>query len=128
MDETLPMFQRMRAVFALRNAGGKRAIDALARVFEDPSALLRHEVAYVMGQMGDAHALPVLTRVLATESEHVMVRHEAAEAMGAIGDEAARPALQRFCDDPHPEVAQSCVVALDLMDWVNSKELEYSEW
>ncbi|MGB1585980.1 MAG: HEAT repeat domain-containing protein [Thermoplasmatota archaeon] len=128
MDTTLPMFQRMRAVFSLRNIGGDAAVDALAQAFEDPSALLRHEIAYVMGQMADAHALPVLTRVLADEHEHVMVRHEAAEAMGAIGDESARPTLQKFSTDPHPEVAESCVVALDLLDWVNSDQLEYTEW
>lgn len=125
MDADSPMFQRMRAVFALRNVGGPAAIDALASAFEDPSALLRHEIAYVLGQMADVHALPVLGRVLATESEHVMVRHEAAEAMGAIGDETARPLLQRFATDPNPEVAESCIVALDLLDWVNSGDLEY---
>lgn len=128
LDGARPMFQRMRAVFALRNIGGAAAIDALAEAFADPSALLRHEIAYVMGQMGDAHAIDVLSRVLATDSEHVMVRHEAAEALGAIGDASARPVLERFKDDAHPEVAESCVVALDLMDWVNSKDLEYVEW
>lgn len=128
MNTDLPMFQRMRAVFSLRNIGGEAAVDALAQAFQDPSALLRHEIAYVMGQMGDAHALPVLTERLADEHEHVMVRHEAAEAMGAIGEESARPALQKFATDPHPEVAESCVVALDLLDWVNSDDLEYTEW
>lgn len=125
LDRDLPMFQRMRAVFALRNVGGHDAVDALVAAFEDPSALLRHEIAYVLGQMGDPHALPALRRVLSGEGEHVMVRHEAAEAMGAIGDPSSRDILQRFCDDPHPEVAESCVVALDLLDWMASKELEY---
>lgn len=125
IDTELAMFQRMRAVFALRNIGGPAAVEALAAAFSDPSALLRHEIAYVMGQMQDPHAVPVLTRVLSTEAEHVMVRHEAAEALGAIGDEAARPVLERFLHDPHPEVAESCEVALDLLDWMASKELEY---
>lgn len=125
LDRGLPMFQRMRAVFGLRNAGGAAAVDALAAAFDDPSALLRHEVAYVLGQMRDAHAVPHLVRVLEHDA-HVMVRHEAAEAMGAIGDEAALPVLQRFLHDPHPEVAESCEVALDLMAWMRSSELEYA--
>lgn len=124
LDAGLPMFQRMRAVFALRNRGGADSIDALAAAFLDPSALLRHELAYVMGQMGDAHALPALTRVLETPGEHVMVRHEAAEALGAIGDEAARPVLERFLHDAHPEVAESCEVALDLLDWMRGDTLD----
>lgn len=127
MDPGSPMFQRMRAVFALRNAGGPAAVDALAEAFDDPSALLRHEIAYVMGQMQDPHAVPVLIRILSDDGEHVMVRHEAAEALGAIGDEAARPVLQRFLKDPAPEVSESCDVALDLLDWMAGDGLEYGE-
>ena len=54
-----------------------------------------------------------------------MVRHEAAEALGAIGDRAATDTLNYFKDDPEPVVAESCDVALDLMEWVGSKRLEY---
>ncbi len=123
MDATQPMFQRMRAVFALRNIGGDDAVDVLAEAFQDPSALLRHEIAYVMGQMGDPHAISVLSDVLSKEDEHVMVRHEAAEALGAIGEESARAVLERFLADPNPEVSESCEVALDLLDWMNSDRL-----
>lgn len=119
------MFHRMRAVFALRNIGGPEAIDALAAAFADKSALLRHELAYVMGQMGDNHALPALIDRLADPEEHVMVRHEAAEALGAIGDEAGRPVLEQFLHDPAPEVSESCEVAIDLLNWVNSSDMEY---
>lgn len=125
LNGDIAMFHRMRAVFALRNIGGDDAIDALAAAFADKSALLRHELAYVMGQMGDAHALPALIDRLSDEREHVMVRHEAAEALGAIGDEAGRPVLEQFLHDPAPEVSESCEVALDLLNWVNSREMEY---
>ncbi len=126
LDRSLPMFQRMRAVFALRNRGGPEAIEALAAAFADPSALLRHELAYVLGQMGDAHAVPFLTAVLRKRDEHVMVRHECAEALGAIGQLESAPVLQEFLQDPNPEVSESCEVALDLIAWVNSKDLEYA--
>ncbi len=127
LDASLPMFQRMRAVFALRNVGGPEAVDALAAAFVDKSALLRHELAYVLGQMQDPHAVPALTRVLSTEHEHVMVRHEAAEALGAIGQPESVEVLRRYLDDPNPEVSESCEVALDLIAWVTSDELEYVE-
>ncbi|MGB1697592.1 MAG: HEAT repeat domain-containing protein [Thermoplasmatota archaeon] len=125
LDTNLAMFHRMRAVFALRNIGGNDAIDALAAAFADKSALLRHELAYVMGQMSDPHAIDALIDRLADPEEHVMVRHEAAEALGAIGDERGRPVLETFLKDPAPEVSESCEVALDLLDWVNSQEMEY---
>ncbi len=119
------MFERMRCVFTLRNLGGQAAVEALAAAFEDKSALLRHEVAYVLGQMQDAHAVPFLTAVLEKPDEHVMVRHECAEALGAIGQKESIPVLQRFLRDPNPEVSESCEVALDLIAWVNSKDLQY---
>jgi deoxyhypusine monooxygenase len=127
VDMDLPMFQRMRCVFTLRNLGGPAAVEALAAAFDDPSALLRHEVAYVLGQMQDPHAVPFLTAVLEKPHEHVMVRHECAEALGAIGEEASIPVLRKFQGDPNPEVSESCDVALDLIAWVNSKQLEYAD-
>lgn len=126
LDRSKPMFQRMRAVFALRNRGGPDAVEALAAAFADPSALLRHELAYVLGQMGDAHANPFLTEVLRKPHEHVMVRHECAEALGAIGSPESVGVLQEFLHDPNPEVSESCEVALDLIAWVNSKDLHYA--
>ena len=50
----------MRALFALRNIGGKDSVDALAAAYDSKSALLKHEIAYVMGQMQNPHAVPHL--------------------------------------------------------------------
>ena len=44
--------------------------------FADESALLKHELAYCLGQMKNTRALPVLENVLANEKEDPMVRHE----------------------------------------------------
>lgn len=124
-DENERMFQRMRALFALRNKGGNDAVDALCAAFESDSALLKHEIAYVLGQMQNNHAVPVLIDRLSDENEDLMVRHEAAEALGAIGDREAMSVLARFVDDPEPVIAESCEVAIDLLEWVQSKEFEY---
>ena len=126
-DEDERMFLRMRALFALRNVGGEDSIDALAAAFSSNSALLKHEIAYVMGQMQDSSAVPFLIERLEDFDEDVMVRHEAAEALGAIGDRTALGVLERFKDDRDTVVAESCEVALDLLDWVASKRLDYSE-
>ncbi len=53
----------------------------------DDSALLRHEICYVLGQLRKAKAIPVLVNLLEVDRD-VMVRHEAAEALGAIADPA----------------------------------------
>ena len=124
-NESERMFQRMRALFALRNIGGKDAVEALAAAYSSKSALLKHEIAYVMGQMQDAHAVPYLIERLEDMEEDLMVRHEAAEALGAIGDRVAMTTLERFVTDPEPVISESCEVAIDLLEYVASKSLNY---
>ena len=126
-DEEERMFQRMRALFALRNIGGKDAVDSLAAAFDSSSALLKHEVAYVLGQMQDDHAVPHLISRLEDRGEDVMVRHEAAEALGAIGNRIAMSTLEKFAMDDEIVVAESCEVAIDLLNWVSSDRLDYTD-
>ncbi len=125
-DESERMFIRMRALFSLRNIGGERAIDGLAAGFLCSSALLKHEIAYVLGQMQDPYAVDPLIARLSDLQEDVMVRHEAAEALGAIGDLRSMSTLEEFIEDDSIVVSESCEVAIDLLNWVNSKTLEYS--
>ena len=124
-NEEERMFMRMRALFALRNVGGPEALDALAAAFSSDSALLKHEIAYVMGQMQDSYAVSCLVERLSDHDEDLMVRHEAAEALGAIGDRAAIDTLMLYRDDPEPVISESCEVAIDLLEWVESKRLNY---
>ena len=42
LDTKLPLFERYRAMFALRNLGTDAAVDALADGFSDDSALFRY--------------------------------------------------------------------------------------
>ena len=126
-DENERMFQRMRALFGLRNIGGKSAVDALADAFVSSSALLKHEIAYVLGQMQDDNAVPHLINRLKDLHEDVMVRHEAAEALGAIGNRDALSTLVKYSEDDEVVVAESCEVAIDLLNWISSNRLDYSE-
>lgn len=106
------LFQRYVAMFTLRNLG---AADALAEALgrDRSSVVLRHELAFVLGQLEDDAALAALVRSLGDASEHAMVRHEAAIALGSIGGDGAKAALRRFAQDAEPMVAESCRVALD---------------
>ena len=120
LDENEKMFQRMRSVFKLRNIRSPESCLVLCEGFASSSALLRHELAYVLGQMQMDEALPTLTRILSNHEEHVMVRHEAAEALGAIGNRDAIEVLETYLNDEHVEVRESCEVALDLLNWVSN--------
>jgi deoxyhypusine monooxygenase len=120
LDQDRPLFERYRAMFSLRNRGGKEAVLALAKGFQDPSALFRHEIAYVFGQMQDEHSVEALTEVLQQSDEMSMVRHECAEALGSIASKKCLPVLESFRSDPERVVSESCVVALDMYAYEQS--------
>eukprot|EP01100_Stratorugosa_tubuloviscum_P014853 TRINITY_DN818_c0_g1_i1.p1 TRINITY_DN818_c0_g1~~TRINITY_DN818_c0_g1_i1.p1 ORF type:complete len:318 (+),score=168.79 TRINITY_DN818_c0_g1_i1:78-1031(+) len=125
LDPNLSLFKRYRAMFTLRNIGTEQAIDALVEGFESSSALFRHEIAFVLGQLAHPHAIPALSKVLAkTGNEHAMVRHEAAEALGAIGNESCTPLLEKHAEINEVDrvVRESCLVALDIVEYVNDNE------
>ncbi|KAG1747109.1 uncharacterized protein EDB91DRAFT_1048501, partial [Suillus paluster] len=64
MDTSFPLFERYRVTFALRNIGTPAAVDALASGFSNDSALLKHKIAFVFGQLLSAHSVPSLLKVL----------------------------------------------------------------
>jgi deoxyhypusine monooxygenase len=65
--------------------------------------------------------------VLQDRTEHAMVRHEAAEALGAIADESCIQLLQQYSHDKDPIVADSCIVALDMIAHDRSGTFEYAD-
>eukprot|EP00468_Gymnochlora_sp_CCMP2014_P005012 CAMPEP_0167752024 /NCGR_PEP_ID=MMETSP0110_2-20121227/6903_1 /TAXON_ID=629695 /ORGANISM="Gymnochlora sp., Strain CCMP2014" /LENGTH=462 /DNA_ID=CAMNT_0007637583 /DNA_START=1134 /DNA_END=2522 /DNA_ORIENTATION=+ len=116
VDDTKSLFIRYRAMFALRDTGTKEAVKELARAFADKSAIVKHEIAYVMGQMRMSESIPFLETVLKDEKEHAMVRHEAAEALGSISTTESVKILEGFKNDKARIVSESCKVALDIAD------------
>lgn len=76
-DTDRPLKERFRALFTLRNIGGPISIECINECFKDSSVLLKHELAYCLGQMQDKSAIPFLVRVLEDTKQEAMVRHEA---------------------------------------------------
>lgn len=159
--DSLPLFDRYRAMFSLRNAvhaartksqGPKvsptqrkeyqelalKAILALANGLIDKSALFRHEICFVFGELAHPGCVESMVRVLSDDKEEEMVRHEAAEALGAVVEEVSEnqeeesaddekevkivmKTLQRWASDAAAPrvVRESCIVALDEMAYNN---------
>ncbi|KAH1128925.1 hypothetical protein J1N35_000303 [Gossypium stocksii] len=117
LDEARGMYERYSALFALRNHGGEEAVSAIIDSLGAKSALLKHEVAYVLGQLQNKAASAALSNILRNETEHPMVRHEAAEALGSIADDQSVALLEEFARDPEPIVSQSCEVALSMLEF-----------
>lgn len=90
----------------------------------DPSPLLKHELAYVLGQIKNPLAIPTLEAVLVNaDGAHCsMVRHEAAEALGALSSESSLPLLRKYIDDPAREVRETCEIAVGKIEFDHSEE------
>lgn len=126
LDEEKGMYERYAALFALRNNGGDEAVAAIIDSLGSKSALLKHEVAYVLGQLQNKAASAALSSILKDVNEHPMVRHEAAEALGSIADDQSISLLKEFASDSEPIVSESCEVALSMLEFERSgKSFEY---
>lgn len=134
LDTSKPLFERYRAMFALRDLASppdapaaEPAVQALAAGFRDTSALFRHEIAFVFGQLAHPASIPALVTVLSDKQEESMVRHEAAEALGSLGEEpGVEQVLKDFLNDSEQVVRDSVVVALDMAEYEKNGEMEYA--
>jgi deoxyhypusine monooxygenase len=127
-DQDAPLFERYRAMFRLRDLNTDEACLALCTGFLDPSALFKHEIAYVLGQLSNPVTVPPLIEMLQDDKQEGMVRHEAAEALGSIATDEVLEILQKFSKDELAlsVVRDSAIVALDMYEYENSNEFEYA--
>ena len=103
------------------------AIEALAEGLHDTSALFRHEIAFVFGQLCHPASIPSLVATLSNENEVGMVRHEAAEALGSLGaEDGVEEILKTFLNDPEQVVRESVIVALDMAEYEKNGENQYA--
>ena len=88
IDTSLPLKLRFRILFTLKNLDSQGQeqqsskktpdiVEAISQAFQDTSALLKHECAYCLGQMGNEYAIQKLIEILNDTQEDPMVRHEA---------------------------------------------------
>jgi deoxyhypusine monooxygenase len=134
LDTKKSLFFRYRAMFELRDLASPPdlptdvpAVLALAKGLSDPSALFRHEIAFVFGQLSHPASIPALVAALSNTQEASMVRHEAAEALGSLGEEeGVEDILRGFLNDNEQVVRESVVVALDMAEFEKSGQTEYA--
>ncbi|KAI1295761.1 Deoxyhypusine hydroxylase [Halotydeus destructor] len=121
------LFDKYTAMFALRNAASPEAIrvlgEAMTQYKDDKNnALLKHELAYVLGQIQSPISVPFLKELLEHKEENEMVRHECAEALGSIASDDAAQLLLKYKDDDVRIVKESIEVALDMADYEKSDD------
>ena len=130
VSEATPLAVRFRALFSLKHHASEKppttytlpAIHAIADALSSPSALLKHELAYCLGQTSNLAAVPFLRTVLEDRGEDAMCRHEAAEALGALGDQESLGLLRALRDDAREAevVRETCEIAVGRIEWEHS--------
>eukprot|EP00915_Cephaloidophora_sp_WS-2016_P000484 GHVH01000610.1.p3 GENE.GHVH01000610.1~~GHVH01000610.1.p3 ORF type:complete len:253 (+),score=38.83 GHVH01000610.1:1998-2756(+) len=84
-DKNQCLVQRYRALFSLRDLQTQAAEMAIIEALTTgDSALLLHEIAFVIGQLASPLSVNKLCEVTGDASLHGMIRHEAAIALGSI--------------------------------------------
>ena len=131
-DPSQDLYDRYRAMFSLRNLRTDESVKALGRALikyqnDKQNNLLKHEIAYVFGQLQDERSIEFLKQVLSNHEEHEMVRHEVAEALGSIAGEEAADILNCFKSDSVQVVKDSIEVALDMNEYEKSQEFNFLE-
>lgn len=125
-DESQELYRRYEALFSIRNMGDDHAAgiigDALLK--DGISEVFRHECAFVLGQMQSLAASEPLIKCLKNADEEPIVRHEAALALGSCASCCSDPSAKQVIvdvlnihlEDPVKVVADSCLVALDVIE------------
>ncbi|KAM3715832.1 Deoxyhypusine hydroxylase, partial [Dirofilaria immitis] len=126
-DSKQSLCARFRALFILRNLGCDRSVKWIGQCFDDPSALLKHELAYCLGQTQNETAIPILEAVLKDENQEIIVRHEAGEALGAIGSCSSTAVLEKYVNDEAQALAETCSLALRRIRWLQESKNDYRE-
>jgi deoxyhypusine monooxygenase len=134
-DPSHAIGMRMRAAYYLKQLHANnhdkehqqqqdKIVDILSKglLEKGHGSLMRHEFAYVMGQLKDERCCQTMEHVLLQNDDCVIVRHECAEALGAIGAERSRPVLeQTILENLNvKELSDTCRLALNVMDWRQS--------
>jgi hypothetical protein len=130
-SESSPLAARFRALFSLKHLAAlspptdqsQPALEAIAAALVSPSALLKHELAYCLGQSGKSEAVRFLEACVEDRAEDDMCRHEAAEALGALGFDGSLELLKARRDDKEEVqvVRETAELAVERIEWAASE-------
>ena len=131
-SEHIPLALRFRALFSLKHIASAQpasedtlpAIRAIAAAFSTSSSLLKHELAYCLGQSSNRACSPYLRDRLEDADEVVICRHEAAEALAALEDYDSLELLKTIRDTKEESsvLRETCELAVARLEWLQSAD------
>jgi HEAT repeat protein len=110
------------AIYALRTIGVD--VDATplgSLLLEHPDPLVRAHAAFLIGEMGEESALPMLRQALHadpsgfTPQERRLLELQVAEAMVKLGDDSRLPGIRAALYPAHPEEFETATLAVQIL-------------
>ena len=105
---------RRQKILALRKEPFKRSFKKICSALRaDPSPVVRHEAAFVLGESKRPEAIaPLIYAIMYDHSD--LVRHEAIEMLGDLGfkDKKVEDFLKKLTRDKNPFIKDTAEIAL----------------
>jgi hypothetical protein len=109
-----PSVQRRKEIYAIHRAHDPKVFALLCFVLRnDPSPVIRHEAAFLLGALRAKQAVRVLMKAVRVDKSD-LVRHESIEALGDLGTNTkqVRGFLRHLCADINPFIIDTAEIAL----------------
>ena len=97
LDNRSPI--RIQALFELMNIADNDSLDTIFDVMrDDPCELVRHEAAFVLGEMASDRAKKELRNAF-NRDDSLVVKHECLMSLGTIGREEDLEFVEKYIDE-----------------------------
>src|SRR5262245_23669273 len=128
MNETSP-YVRSSAIFALIRCGQDVDRTPLASMLlDDPSPWVRRHVAYLLGELGDQSAVPLLRSAAAkraptiTRDQAGILQLQIAESMIKLGEEESRQVVRASLYPSRPDELEAAAFAVQIIGEVKDRD------
>lgn len=106
---------RIQAIFSCLRSINNETFQSLNFCLQnDPNAIVRHEAAYILGELHDTRSVPILKNAIESDSNKFVV-HEAALALanlGNLGYPESENIFQKLLEYPDPDVVDTAEICL----------------
>jgi deoxyhypusine monooxygenase len=101
-------------MYLMRNENSEEARTTLCQLLskeycKTQTSLLKHEICFILGQIGCANAEHLVRECIENEEEEPIVRHEALAAVASQSKDASY--LDKFVNHPNGLIRESALVA-----------------
>lgn len=122
--------ERIQILFQLMNIADNEALFAIYETLKnDPCRIVRHEAAFVLGEIGTKKAVKLLKKGIENEQTPIVI-HEALFALGTTGQKEALEIIKKYENNKNYVILESAKIAIDRINLLNNpysgkKEYQY---